>query len=243
MYFHWIDWIVVSAVVLFMIWIGYYSKRYTRGVADFLAANRLAGKYLLTVSTGMTGTIGMIATWQMIFNAGLSTQWWEMMAAPVGLLISLTGFIIYRFRETRALTLAQFFEIRYSRRFRFFAGGLSWLSGLLNYGVFPAVTARLIITFLGLPDNFDLLEMQVSTFPSIMIAYLSVAVFIACSGGQISIMISDFFQEFICKLILISIVFFLLYHYSWDNIITGLQQAPEGQSMLNPFKIERVRSN
>jgi len=126
---------------------------------------------------------------------------------------------------------------------RFFAGGLSWLSGLLNYGVFPAVTARLIITFLGLPDNFDLLEMQVSTFPSIMIAYLSVAVFIACSGGQISIMISDFFQEFICKLILISIVFFLLYHDSWDNIITGLQQAPEGQSMLNPFKIERVRSN
>ena len=242
MNFHWIDWLVVSSIVVFMIWIGYYSKRYIHGVTDFLAANRLAGKYLLTVSSGMTGTIGMIAAWQMLFNAGLSTQWWAMMSIPLGLVISLSGFIIYRFRETRALTLAQFFEVRYSRRFRFFAGGLCWLSGLLNYGVFPAVTGRLIMTFLSLPETFSCLGMQISTFPTIMTAYLSIAVFIACSGGQISIMISDFFQEFVCKVILIAIVCYLLYHYSWDNIVAGLQNAPEGKSMINPFSTGKIES-
>jgi len=41
---------------------------------------------------------------------------------PLGLLMTLTGWVVYRFREMRSLTLAQFFEMRYSRNFRVFAG-------------------------------------------------------------------------------------------------------------------------
>ena len=131
----------------------------------------------------------------MFYNNGLPVQWWWMMSAPLGLFIALTGFVVYRFRETRALTLAQFFEMRYSRRFRFFSGFLCWLSGILNFGIFPAVTARFLIYFTGLPQKIEFGSVSVPTLSVVMLIYLGIAVYIACFGGQISIMLTDFFLE------------------------------------------------
>jgi len=42
------------------------------------------------------------------------------MLAPVGLFLAISGWVIYRFRETRALTLAEFFERRYGGPLRQF---------------------------------------------------------------------------------------------------------------------------
>ena len=237
---HWIDWSIIVVLLMSLIGITIYTKRYVRGVADFLAANRLAGRYLLTVSTGMGGAISIIATWEMVYDAGLPTQWWTMMAIPVGLFISLTGFVIYRFRQTRALTLAQFLEMRYSRRFRFFAGSLCWFSGILNYGIFPAITARFIIFFFGLPEYFNLFGATISLFPLVMLSYMTIAVYIACAGGQISIMVTDFVQGMLVMVIFLLIMFFLLLKFNWEDIMTGLQYAPEAKSMINPFKTSSV---
>ena len=44
------------------------------------------------------------------------------MTFPIILFVAISGWVIYRFRETRALTLAQFFEVRYSKKFRLFMG-------------------------------------------------------------------------------------------------------------------------
>ena len=44
---HLVDWIILAAVVTGVSVVAYSTKRYTRSVADFLAANRCAGKYLL----------------------------------------------------------------------------------------------------------------------------------------------------------------------------------------------------
>ena len=68
----------------------------------------------------------------------------------------------------RAMTLAQFLEMRYSRRFRLFMGGLAFLSGILNYGIFPAISARFFIYFLDLPTTVSIAGMHVSTLALIM---------------------------------------------------------------------------
>lgn len=234
---HWIDWTIVAVCLAGVIGITAYAQRYSRTVADFLAANRMAGRYLLTVSSGFLGTISLVAIWEMVYSTGLTTQWWQQMGVPVGLFLSLTGFIVYRFRQTRALTLAQFLEARYSRRFRYYAGFLCWIAGVLNYGIFPAVTARVLIVFLGLPESFQLFGFACPMFPTVMAAYLLIAVFIACSGGQITIMITDFLQGAFLMLIFVIILFFLGSRYAWNDIMAGLEiGVPAGQSMINPFK-------
>ena len=234
---HWIDWTIVAACLAGVIGITAYAQRYSRTVADFLAANRMAGRYLLTVSSGFMGTISLVALWEMVYSTGLTTQWWQQMGAPVGLFLSLTGFIVYRFRQTRALTLAQFLEARYSRRFRYYAGFLCWIAGVLNYGIFPAVTARVLIVFLGLPESFQVFGFACPMFPAVMAVYLLIAVFIACSGGQVTIMITDFLQGAFLMLIFVVILFFLASRYAWSDIMAGLEiGVPAGQSMINPFK-------
>ena len=51
-----IDWSIVVGLLVLMIWATHLTRKHTRGVADFLVANRCAGRYLITVGTGAAGT-------------------------------------------------------------------------------------------------------------------------------------------------------------------------------------------
>ena len=61
---HWIDWSIVTCFFACLAAVAFVSKRYTRSVADFLVANRCAGRYLLTVADASAG----IGTMFMIGN-------------------------------------------------------------------------------------------------------------------------------------------------------------------------------
>jgi SSS family solute:Na+ symporter len=136
-----------------------------------------------------TGVIAVIALYEAGYVAGFTSMWWGMLALPVGVILALTGFVYYRFRETRALTLAQFFETRYSPNFRKFAGIVCFLTGLINFGVFPAVAARVYVNFLGLPETFPIpgTSIEFSTFATLMALDLGIALLMVVFGGQISI--------------------------------------------------------
>ncbi len=237
---HAVDWCIISASIGAVTLIALWLRRYVKGVSGFLAADRCAGRYLLTLADGMAGmsAIGIIGVFQQQYHTGFGGSWWGGMLGPVGMIITLTGFIIYRFRETRALTMGQFFEMRYSKRFRVFAGMLAWTAGMLNYGVFPAVTARFIIYFCGLPVYLVALgPLQLNlTLGAVMALMLGTALSATLLGGHVVVMITDFIQAQFVNLVFMAVLVLLVVYFGWSDITETLKaHAPKGESMLNPF--------
>ncbi len=241
MHFGIVDWLIVGLVIVGLLAVAAYLRQFTRSVADFLSANRCAGRYLLTISGGMAsmGAIQLVAYWEKIYQAGFGAAFWGLFMGPISLVLALSGWIIYRYRQTRALTMAQFFEMRYSRRFRIFAGLLAWISGILNYGIFPAITARLLIHLTGLPEVIVPIPGTGAplnlTLAGVMFVLLAAALAITLSGGQISVMVTDFLQGLLYAFTFSFVIIFLLWKFGWSNIESALLQAPERMSMVNPL--------
>ncbi len=238
----WLDWSIVVAMVVGLVIVAVHTQRYTRSVTGFLAAERCAGRYLLTLAEGMAG-IGVgwvIANFEKFYEAGFAASWWGFMLMPIGLIIALSGWVLYRYRETRVLTMAQLFELRYSRSFRIYAGVLAWISGAVNYGIFPLVTGRFLIYFCGLPESVSLVGWSVPTLPIVMAIMLSIALFFTLSGGMIAVMVTDFLQGQFFNIAFLVMLGTLLLTFNWSQIIEALSTAPAGHSMLDPFDQAKV---
>src|SRR5271156_681407 len=121
---HLVDWLLVLLPVVIVGGVTLYANRYLKSVADFMSGGRLAGRYLLSTARSEmgAGAIGYVAMFEWFSNGGFPVMWWNQLSAPVGLVLAITGFVVYRYRQTRALTLAQFFEMRYGRNFRLATG-------------------------------------------------------------------------------------------------------------------------
>jgi solute:Na+ symporter, SSS family len=238
-----LDWGIVVVTMICLIVVVGGSRRYMRSVADFLSAGRSAGRYLITVSQGISqlGSITIVGMWEMNYVAGFNLRWWEFTMGLVLLGITVSGWVIYRFRQTRALTMAQFFEVRYSRRFRIFAGLLAFISGIINFGIFPAVGARFFIYFCGLPMAFTLLGIPISTYPVVMIVFLSIALFFVFAGGQVAVLITEFFQGIFANIVFLALVIYFLMIIGWDQIFTAVSTAPADASLINPFHTGQVK--
>ncbi|HEY7090432.1 MAG TPA: hypothetical protein VH518_20210 [Tepidisphaeraceae bacterium] len=234
---HWIDWILVLAPLLLVLGMAVYTHRYVKSVADFLSAGRCAGRYLLANARGESdaGLSNTMSKFEQIMVSGFVLSFWGQIQTPVLLLVAISGFIVYRFRETRALTLGQFLEVRYSRRFRLFMGGLAFFSGILNYGVFPAISARFFIYFLDLPLTLHLGPVSISTFALIMFLYLTCTLFMVLVGGQVTAMVTDCIEGIFSHLIYIVVVVAVLLTVHWSQIVQVMESAPAGKSQINPF--------
>ncbi|MBE6380884.1 MAG: sodium:solute symporter [Lentisphaerae bacterium] len=242
-----VDWAIVGGLFLVLVCTLVFCQRFVKSTADFLAANRCAGRYLLSITGGIAsiGAISIVANFQQYYVAGFSPIWWTFLSGPLGLIIAITGWVSYRFRETRCLTKAQFFEVRYSRKFRIFTGILGWLSGILNYGIFPAVSVKFFIYFCRLPETFQFLGLTFSTYVCLLLFAISMGVIFAIFGGQIAIMLTDFLQGIFCNVAFLLLMIFLVVQYDWNSIFETLlqhNQANPNQSLFNPFETTSIKS-
>jgi len=237
-----IDWLIVVICMGVLFFGVSLSKRFVKSVVDFLSAGRTAGRYMITVSQGMAaiGAITIVGQWEMNYVAGFALRWWEFTMAVVLLIMTVSGWVIYRFRQTRALTIAQFLEMRYSKNFRIFAGILAFVSGLLNFGIFPAVSARFIIYFCGFPLDFQFLGLTISTFPIVMASFLLISLYFVFSGGQIAVIITEFIQGIFSNLTFLIIILFCLFVVNWDQVYQAVVTAPTDASLINPYKTSAV---
>lgn len=219
-----IDWAIVIIVLAGMIYSVSFTKGLMRSVTDFLSAGRTAGRYLISVSQGAAGlgAISIVSFLEVGYITGFSFQWWGLSQGIILLAITTSGWVIYRFRQTRSLTLAQFFEKRYSRNFRIFAGIVAFVCGIINFGIFPAVGAQFFISYCGFPDSM----LGIPTFPLMMIFLISVALYFVYTGGQIAVIIADFFQGVFLIVVLFIITIFLYNKVEWDQVSDSLTNTP-----------------
>lgn len=233
----WIDYAVILVPFALVLLISWRTRRYMKSVADFMSASRCGGRYLLATAAGEAamGAVSVVAIFEYTYRAGFAMSWWQKLSVPVTLMIALTGFAIYRYRETRAMTLAQFFEIRYSRGFRIFAGIMAFVSGILNFGIFPAVGARFFVNYCGFPQSLHLLGITLPTFGVLMFIFVGFALSLTLMGGQLTIMVSDTLQGLLAGVFYLIVIGALLYMFSWSEISEAMGNRPPGDSMLNPF--------
>jgi Na+/proline symporter len=241
---HWIDWTISALPLVVTIMLIVWSRQYVKGVSDFLTAGRVAGRYLLAVSgyEASQEVFGLLATYEAYYQSGFAYGFWGALNTLAVIIMALTGYGVYRFRQTRAMTMGQFLEMRYSRRFRIFAGSLQAASGVLNYGLFPGVSGKFFVYFCGLPTELMILGTPVPTYLLIMAAYLAMAATLAISGGQLSIMVADCVVGVLSYPLYLCIVGYIVWKFSWfHDFAPPILDRPSGHSLINPFDIHELR--
>ncbi|MEM8875991.1 MAG: sodium:solute symporter, partial [Planctomycetota bacterium] len=218
-----LDWAIVIGFVLLLCGASLLLSRVSRSVADFMAAGRCAGRFVLSMANDMGGfaAIFVVATFEQFYVSGFPGAWWSIMTMPVWAFVMFSGWVQYRFRETRALTMPGFFAQRYGPGVRKYAGVLAFISGVMNYGIFPAVTANLIVNFCGLPQTLDLAGFELPTMLPVMVIILSIAMFVLLTGGLVSVMVTDFLQGLLVLFGTLAIVGFIVYAVGWDTLFEG----------------------
>ena len=240
----WYDWLILILPVCFVMYMGFRSRRYIRGVSDFLSAGRLCGRYVISVGdvANTLSIIGLVTYIEMHYKTGFSVGFWSSILAPLSIVLGLTGFCHYRFRETKAMSLGQFLEMRYSRRFRIFAASLRSLAEMIANMIMPAIAARFFIQMLDLPDVFHVFGMTFSTYVTLMVLFLTLAISLICFGGTLALIVTDSIQGMILYPILSCFIIFLFWKFSvMREIMPTMADRVPGESFINPYDIGNLR--
>ena len=241
----WLDWTILFGAVIVLFYIAICSSKYVQSVSDFLTARRGAGRYLIAVASGEAalGLVYMVSLCESTFAAGYAVSpYWGRITSIILIFLTLSGYCVFRFRETRAMTMGQFLEMRYNRGFRIYAAILQSISGVVSYAMLPAISARVFIYYLDLPFVIHIGSWQISTFMLLMTVILAIALIIIFLGGQISIMLTDSIQAIICyPMYLMIVLFFLMNFPFFEDVFPALANRPPGHSMLNPYDVQKIR--
>ena len=240
----WFDYLIIIIPMICVYSLGLYVRRYIRGVSDFLSAGRVCGRYLITVGdvANALSIITLIAYVEVHYRTGFALGFWQAIMTPISIFLSLSGYCIYRFRETKAMSIGQFIEMRYSRNLRIFASGLRSVSEILANMIMPALAARFFIYFIGIPRTFHLFGFEIDSFLLIMIIGMVMAISIIVMGGMLSIIITDSLQGLILYPLLVCFVIFIFCRFSWNTQIAEvmMDRAP-GESFINPLDLHKLR--
>ena len=238
------DWLIVIVPTLFVLGMGWYSRRYLRDVTTFLSAGRVCGRYVISVGDVASGlsVIGLMRYVEVHYKTGFATAFWTSLLLPVGVVLGLFGYVTYRFRETKSQSIGQFIELRYSRKLRIFAAALRSISEMLANMILPALAARFFIYFLDFPHQVQFLGMTFSTFHLIMLLCLFLAISIICMGGAMSIIITDTIQGFILYPMLVLFTVFVLVKFPWSSeMLPVMADRVPGESFINPNDIANLK--
>ncbi|MCK4854208.1 MAG: sodium:solute symporter family protein [Bacteroidales bacterium] len=187
---------------------------------DFVTAGRNLGLWL-GIAT-MTGTeLGLITVMysaQKGFTGGFATFHIAVAAMIVTFIVGLTGFIVYRLREMKVLTIPEFYEKRFDRKTRILGGIMMVLGGILNMGLFLKVGSMFIVGITGLSAASWAL-------PAVMIFLITLVLIYTVLGGMVSVVIADYVQFIVLSISLLAITFIVIGKLGWNNIFDTIQNT------------------
>jgi SSS family solute:Na+ symporter len=86
-----------------------------------------------------------------------------------------------------------------------------------------------------------LFSFHVHTWELIALGYLSCTLFFVLTGGQISLLITDCAEGIFSQVGYLIIIVGLICVFSWHQVLTVLEAAPPGNSLLNPFDTQKAK--
>ena len=241
---HAIDWIIMTVPFAAVLCLAIYAKRYARDAVDFLAAGRVAGRYVICVGDIAAGlsVITLVANCEATYRCGSAMGFWNVITMPLGMFMGLFGYCSYRWRASRALSFGQFLEMRYSKSMRVFCAVLRNIAEMVTNAIGPAIAANFFIYFLGLPHKIHVFGMNLPCFAVIVGVCLFFAMVAVWPAGRISLMITDTVQALLSYPIFVIIAGYIFFNFNWGETMEPvmLNRVP-GESFLNPFDISKLR--
>ena len=198
--------------------IGLYVRKFIKNMRDFVTAGRNLGLWL-GIAT-MTGTeIGLITVMysaQKGFTGGFATFHIALAALIVTFVVGMTGFIVYRLREMKVMTIPEFYEKRFDRKTRILGGIMMVFGGVLNMGLFLKVGSMFLVGITGLSATSWAL-------PAVMIFLITLVLIYTVLGGMISVVIADYVQFVVLSISLLVITYIAIAKVGWHNIFDTIQ--------------------
>jgi len=239
------DWLIILVPILALSWFAIRSTKYARGVVDYLASGRVAGRYVLCVGDLAAGLsiISYVSNCELRYQSGWAIDFWGQITTPLGLILSLTGFYTFRWRETRCLSMGQFLELRYgSKFFRVFCATLRTIAEMITNAIGPAVATNFFIFYLQLPHKVTIWGMTLPCYTIIVVLCLFLATLFILPAGRITLLLTDSFQALMSYPIFVVIIGYAILNFSWyDEVIPVMANRVRGQSFLDPYNISQLR--
>src|SRR4051794_3046603 len=120
-----LDWAIVGAFFVTFLAIAIYVNTLCRSVSDYLVSARKVRMWL-GIGAGIAGEIGLVSIAAMCEQAylrGFSFTLIIILSTAITLpLFGIFGFGIERFRASKAMSVPEYLEMRYSRKLRVFTG-------------------------------------------------------------------------------------------------------------------------
>ena len=241
---HILDWLIMIVPFAAVLGLAIYAKKYARDVVDFLAAGRVAGRYVMCVGdvAAALSVITLVANCEQTYRAGSAMGFWGIITMPLGMFMGLAGYCVYRWRATRALSFGQFLEMRYDRPFRIFCATLRNFSEMITNAIGPAIAANFFIYFLGLPHKVHVFGVNLPCFAIFVGISLTLALIAIWPAGRISLLITDTVQGILSYPIFVIVAGYIFFNFNWGTTMEPvMMNRVPGESFLNPFDITKLR--
>jgi SSS family solute:Na+ symporter len=225
------DWLIVSAFLVGITLAGMWTKRYLTHYEGYFIAGRKVKGYLGVASIIATemGLVTVMYSAQKGFTGGFAAFHIALAAAVVALVVGVTGFIVSPLRQTKVMTIPEFYELRFSRGTRILGGLILAFSGILNMGMFLKADSLFVTSVMGLTSQ-TALNVAMSVMLGLVLLYTML-------GGMISVLVTDYLQYVIMAISLVFISLLLMGKLGWSEIVQQVVQI-KGEAGFNPFSQE-----